>query len=522
MKAIVLTYDRNRVVTENMICQYRTLWPGHPFRFRIPYQTLSGSNTEDREFRRSPPGIKQTVLTLLDDLDDNEWIYWCVDDKYPVTLVVPEIQGISAWLEGHPDPRVSGILFCRSRALSTNRYLTGARLRDPSGRIYLERQSYHQIWLHQFLRVEVLRHLFHEFGDIGHAKEMDEMKKQVVKPADHGLFVSRTNYAVFGESTRRGRLTENCIESLRANDLALPDWAKDCDDPARRVLIGNVKKRRAAKWFVGKVYRRLRAKWGELDKRLYVVGLRSLEDLTLPDFMGIGAQRAGTTWLYENLRAHEELFLPDVKELHYFNRNFHCPLRSYAQKFQHARGRFKGEITPAYGILPANRIQLIHMLMPELRLILILRDPVERAWSSAVRSLVRNKGRHPDAVTDEEYLAHFNSSDSRLRTEYTDILDGWLRFFPPEQLLVAFFQEVQCEPQRLLQTIFEHLRVNPCVDWGRFPWDRAANQGPGVERPNHLCQHLRGMYREQILELERRFGDRVKAWESYRLLEDTQ
>jgi len=87
LKAIVLSCDRYRAITEHMILQYERLWPDHPFVFRIPYQRARGLDTKRTTYRQTPEDIKGTVLHLVADLDDEEWIYWCVDDKYPIQLV---------------------------------------------------------------------------------------------------------------------------------------------------------------------------------------------------------------------------------------------------------------------------------------------------------------------------------------------------------------------------------------------------------------------------------------------------
>jgi hypothetical protein len=227
IKAIVLTFDRNRVLTDHMIFQYAKLWPDHPFQFRVPYQELGPSSASGRvEYRRSPPGIKETVLTLLEDLADDELIYWSIDDKYPIKLDVPRIARIGEWLSSERAARVSGVLFCRCRHMWDDRYLTGETITDPWGHEYLARTSYAQIWVHQFLRVGVIRHLFESFQQvIDFPRRMDRMKDALQKPADHRLFVSRRNLAVFGESTVRGTLTLNCRRSLSANGLPAPSWA---------------------------------------------------------------------------------------------------------------------------------------------------------------------------------------------------------------------------------------------------------------------------------------------------------
>ena len=226
MKAIVLSCDRFRAVTDHMIFKYAQLWPGHPFRFRVPYQQLGPTTGAGLfEYKKSPAGIKATVLTLLDDLDDEEMIYWCIDDKYPIKLDVRRIEATLRWLSLEPAATVSGILFCRCRNMWDSRFLTEAVIADDGENVYLERKGYAQIWLHQFLRVKVLRFLFESFPDvIPVAGAMDQLKKYVRKPASHRVFVSHQNAAVFGESTQHGILTRNCHRSIVENGLALPPW----------------------------------------------------------------------------------------------------------------------------------------------------------------------------------------------------------------------------------------------------------------------------------------------------------
>ena len=68
------------------------------------------------------------------------------------------------------------------------------------------------------------------------ARSMDDHKRRVAKPADHRLWVTETNLAVFGESTVRGVVTENCRESMRAHGIPLP--AGQPPEPARTIVIG--------------------------------------------------------------------------------------------------------------------------------------------------------------------------------------------------------------------------------------------------------------------------------------------
>lgn len=225
MKAIVLTCDRYRAITEHMILQYERLWPDHPFIFHIPYQDVAGADTDRMRYLRTPETIKQTVLQLLADIDDNEWIYWCVDDKYPIQLVTEKITELIADATRSPD--MSGLLFCRCRVTldSPKLALYPEKKINSLGDVYFERKAWYQIWIHQLLRVKVLRHLFTHLPDnIPSAKAMDQLKDDVVKLPEHRLFVTKENFAIFGESTNRGAITQNCYESIVATDIALPDW----------------------------------------------------------------------------------------------------------------------------------------------------------------------------------------------------------------------------------------------------------------------------------------------------------
>ena len=226
MKAIVLTCDRFRAMTDHMIFKYAQLWPTHPYRFRVPYQDVPATQPERVvEYVRSPVAIKATVFALLEGLDDNEMVYWCIDDKYPIRLDVPRVEGIARWLAGTAEPAIDGVLFCRCRKMWEAPSLTGQASIDDAQNVYLERNSYAQIWIHQFLRVKVLRHLFASFPDaISTARAMDQLKDSVAKPATDRIFVSRENLAVFGESTSFGVLTANCHDSICEHGLALPPW----------------------------------------------------------------------------------------------------------------------------------------------------------------------------------------------------------------------------------------------------------------------------------------------------------
>ena len=225
IKAIVLTCDRYRAITRHVILKYERLWPGHPFVFHVPYQELRGTDTDRIKYHPAPEDIKGTVLHLLADTDDEEWIYWCVDDKYPIELPTDKVANLIS--HAMRSPGIDGLLFCRCRAtLSIPRItLHPHKIKNLFGDVYLERKTWNQIWIHQVMRAKVLRHLFKHLPDhIPSAKAMDDLKDEVPKLPEHRLFVTEKNYAVFGESARRGMITQHCYESIVDSGIELPEW----------------------------------------------------------------------------------------------------------------------------------------------------------------------------------------------------------------------------------------------------------------------------------------------------------
>lgn len=256
----MLSCDRYHPFAEHMLLMYERLWPDHPFVFRIPYQTIAptgfGADPKRVEPWPTSSAIRATVLQLLADLDDEEMIYWCLDDKYPIWLHTKRIKQIIAWLArcNHQSDQgsIDGILFCRCRRMWEASHLTGASIHDDRGNLYLERKNYEQIWIHQLVKVKVIRRLFEAFPDqINQACEMDGLKRQLSKPTDHRLYVSQLLLSRYGESTHRGRITANCLASMQRRGLApaageapaagTAGTAGDAPKPTRRILMGSAR-----------------------------------------------------------------------------------------------------------------------------------------------------------------------------------------------------------------------------------------------------------------------------------------
>ena len=101
----------------------------------------------------------------------------------------------------------------------------------------------------------------------------------------------------------------------------------------------------------------------------------------MPDFLGIGTQKGGTTSLHQWLSHHPQVYLPECKEVHYFDLNYNESQNWYKRHFENAKRSQKcGEITPFYLFHPSSA-KRIKQTIPEIKLIVLLRDPVERVIS---------------------------------------------------------------------------------------------------------------------------------------------
>lgn len=181
------------------------------------------------------------------------------------------------------------------------------------------------------------------------------------------------------------------------------------------------------------------------------------------DFLGIGAQKAGTTWLYRMLDRHPDVRFPGGKELHFWNR---APLAgqgaaAYLAQFPAAEPTCRqGEITPAYALLDVDTIGRLHALNPALRIVFMLRHPIERAWSAALMALQR-ADLAIDEASDAWFLDHFRSRGSLGRGDYETTLRRWRSVFPHEQLLVLLHEDIAARPSELLRRCARHLAIDP-------------------------------------------------------------
>ena len=230
-------------------------------------------------------------------------------------------------------------------------------------------------------------------------------------------------------------------------------------------------------------------------------------------FLGIGAQKAGTSWLYENLRRHPQIRFPSSKEVHFwdYEPNYLRGFSWYLDRFPPPpNGVINGEITPAYAILPPARIAELHARLPALRLIYMLRNPIERAWSSALMALSRAEMRFEEA-SDAWFLDHFRSAGSLRHGDYASCLGAWLAEFEMRDFLILFFDEIEKDPLALLRKCEDHLGVRNQLSLMDITCDKVSF-GSGVPIRPALRDALLELYAPPIRRLERMLGCSLAHW----------
>lgn len=228
-----------------------------------------------------------------------------------------------------------------------------------------------------------------------------------------------------------------------------------------------------------------------------------------PDFFIISPPKTGSTWLSANLTCHPEAFIPESKELKYFSHFWrHWDINQYFRFFDEGADRKKGDASPAYSILPDSAIATLHSFLPDLKLIFLMRDPVERAWSQAKHNWAyreanfRSCDKDFNQIEDFEWVENFNHSWSTTYGDYQGSLQRWSQIYPKNQIFVGFFETIRENPTKLLGEIFRFLDIEENMDWSKFRAQEQILKGMASELPENLRAPLQRICRKQIASLE--------------------
>jgi hypothetical protein len=225
--------------------------------------------------------------------------------------------------------------------------------------------------------------------------------------------------------------------------------------------------------------------------------LNDYTKLRLPNFIGIGPERTGTTWLHRVLIGHAGM--PQrVKELHFFDRHYSKGHAWYAGHFSQYPPQFRvGEITPSYFASSAARLRIANDL-PECKVICTLRDPVARLYSLYKLMCHLGKIDQPSfelALQKDRPLA----GDHR----YADRLGLWMEACGRENVLVCFYDDLAANPQAYLDQV---------ADFIQFPRISIADSGVGKNRIHAIAGAPRRPRLARMMWRLHRSMDRERAY----------
>ena len=202
----------------------------------------------------------------------------------------------------------------------------------------------------------------------------------------------------------------------------------------------------------------------------------------LPTFVIIGAMKSGTTSMYRYLSEHPEICMSKPKELNFFmeERNFDKGLRWYEDRFTANGAKAYGEASPGYTKYPTfdGVPERMHCILPNAKLIYILREPIKRLLSHHTHSYVHGWEKEPDV---SKALRPLEDSIYVACSKYGMQLSRYLEHYPLEQVLILTLEELREQPRQTLKKVFQFIGVDDTF----LPEDPSAVHHRTANKANH-------------------------------------
>jgi hypothetical protein len=272
-------------------------------------------------------------------------------------------------------------------------------------------------------------------------------------------------------------------------------------------------------------------------------------------------QKAGTAWLYDQLETHPDFWMPPLKELHFFDKtletkaaarllprvqsdisrlnearrsrnrrpfgerelDFFAKVRAikggppdierYAELFQSKGAQLSGDITPAYCYLSENTIGQISKALPDVKIVLLVRDPVDRCWS-ALNMLVRRGERSEAHLLDLDSLnALLRKEEVAVRSFPSHVWSRWSEFVPAQRMRYFFFDRLVEDAADLRAEVLTFLGADPGKASGTRPADynRKVNR-PKIAMPQAIRERLIEFFYDELLACAAIFGGIASEW----------
>ena len=273
-------------------------------------------------------------------------------------------------------------------------------------------------------------------------------------------------------------------------------------------------------------------------------------------FVCVGAQKAGTTWLARTLFSHPDLFMTPVKELHYFdhlagisqhlndrkrrsrNRKYHTKrwtqpqrwrefsgqrewYRSYMKNpidddwyrslFAHRSGRvFAGEATPEYALIGRAGFQHLRSLAPNAKILYILRNPVERAWSQLLHHCRKTKI-DAGGLSQDDLVGIVTARDFAPHGDYLSVLADLDAVFEASQLRVEFYEDIHADRPAALARICDFIGIDARA-LPQEDLERRYNRSQSAVMPQAFHEYLQREFAATADAVGKQLGHVPQAW----------
>lgn len=223
------------------------------------------------------------------------------------------------------------------------------------------------------------------------------------------------------------------------------------------------------------------------------------------NFVAVGPQRTGTTWLYECLRAHPQLcFAQGVKETFFLDEQFHKGWEWYGSHFRHRlNGQLCAEVGSTYFDIPETTKRLWEH-NPDCRIIINLRDPAARSFSLYLHH--KKRGRlhcdFPDAIKKMPRIIQSSHYQTHLRR--------WIETFGQEQIHIVLQEDIAAAPEQVLERLYRFAGIAqvppPAVAWERVNPASLPSLPVLARFATRAGELLRGRHLYGPIELAKRLG----------------
>ncbi|MCB0395439.1 MAG: sulfotransferase [Flavobacteriales bacterium] len=281
-----------------------------------------------------------------------------------------------------------------------------------------------------------------------------------------------------------------------------------------------------------------------------------------PDFICIGAMKAGTTWLYEQLKQHPEVWLPPVKQINYFDEkeeglsdHWYSKIFSRKEKYRRLRWRFKnrlylsyksgnwkhlrwdvryflgkrndawyrklflpegnrisGDVTPDYSALSEETVNSIAKAYPHVKILLILRNPAERLWSH-LRMVLGDVELQENTSNIDVWKRAIERASAF--GNYHDIIERWSKAFGKDRFHIYYYDDLALQPDVLLNRICADLNIAPMpkdIDLTRV-FNKGDERMPPGKLRAMISEHCRAVL-DQLVPLELPGKNIIQQWRS--------